>query len=58
MFTRHVPIIEGRSKFASMNGGYLCDIAIYSTAPIAMEQDLFFNVHGATGGYASAGYGM
>jgi len=33
-------------------------VAIYATASLAMEQDMFFNVHGASGGYVDEGYGV
>ena len=32
--------------------------AIYATQPIVVEQNMFFSLSGASGGYASAGFGM
>jgi hypothetical protein len=33
-------------------------MAIYSTQPIVVEQSMFFNLNGASGGYASMAYGQ
>ncbi len=32
-------------------------VAVYATVPIVTEQQMFFNVGGNTGGYASMGFG-
>lgn len=36
----------------------LMGMAIYATQPIVVEQSMFFTLNGASGGYASMGYGM
>jgi hypothetical protein len=33
-------------------------VAVYATLPVAVEQAMFFNVNGATGGYATMGLGV
>ncbi len=38
--------------------GMLVGMAIYSTQPVVVEQTMFFNLNGASGGYASMGYGQ
>jgi hypothetical protein len=33
-------------------------VAVYATLPVAVEQAMFFNVNGTTGGYATMGLGV